>query len=411
MLRRPLTLGARFRALLGPDAAGVRQSLAALVVCLLASLVAGLTLGSITGTLEALPGLLVLVPAAISLRGTIFGALGSRLSTTIHTGTFSLSRRRETVVGQNIEAVAVLTLSTALALAVLAKGVGVAFGLEKTISIPDFVVISIVAAILASIVLLGFTLGLAAGAVRFGWDMDNVTAPVVTAAGDMVTLPALFLATALVGIDIVTPALAAVLSIGSVAALAVTIRAGLPLVRRIVLESLPIVVSGGLLSLIAGLSIEKRLDSFATYPVLLVLVPPFLASAGALGGILSSRLSSKLHLGVVEPTSTPGYEARRDIALTFALALPIFVLASMVADVVAAVVDLNSPGALRILLVSLVGGTIATTFAVAVAYYGGIASYRLGLDPDTYGIPLVTSTLDLVGAIALITAIVLVGIT
>ena len=410
MLRRPLTIGARFRALLGPDAAGVRQSLAALVVCLLASLVAGLTLGSITGTLEALPGLLVLVPAAISLRGTIFGALGSRLSTTIHTGTFSLTRRRETTVGQNIEAVAVLTLSTALALAVLAKGVGVAFGLDRTISIADFVVISIVAAVLASIVLLGFTLGLAAGSVRFGWDMDNVTAPVVTAAGDMVTLPALFVATALVGIDVVTPVLATVLALVSLAALVVTIRQGLPLAKRIVIESLPIVILGGLLSLVAGLSIEKRLDSFATYPVLLVLVPPFLASAGALGGILSSRLSSKLHLGIVEPDTTPGAEARRDIGLIFALALPIFVLASMVADVVAAVVDLGSPGPLRILFVSLIGGTIATTFAAAVAYYGGIASYRLGLDPDTYGIPLVTSTLDLVGALALITAVVLVGI-
>ena len=410
MLRRPRTLGARFRALLGPDAAGVRQSLVALVVCLLASLVAGLTLGSITGTLEALPGLLVLVPAAISLRGTIFGALGSRLSTTIHTGTFSLTRRRETTVGQNIEAVAVLTLSTALALAVLAKGVGVAFGLDDTISVADFVVISIVAAVLASIVLLGFTLGLAAGSVRFGWDMDNVTAQVVTAAGDMVTLPALFLATALVGIDVFTPIAATILSVISIGALVLTIRQGLPLAKRIVIESLPVVILGGVLSLVAGLSIEKRLDSFATYPVLLVLVPPFLASAGALGGILSSRLSSKLHLGIVEPDTTPSAEARRDIGLIFALALPIFVLASMVADVVAAIVDLGSPGPLRILFVSLIGGTIATTFAVAVAYYGGIASYRLGLDPDTYGVPIVTSSVDFGGALVFVVTAVSLGI-
>ncbi|MGH2685936.1 MAG: magnesium transporter, partial [Actinomycetota bacterium] len=331
-------------------------------------------------------------------------------STTIHTGTFLLSRRRDTVVGQNIEAVAVLTLTTALALAVLAKGVGVMFGLDDTISVADFVVISLVAAVLASFVLLGFTLGLAAGSVRFGWDMDNVTAPVVTAAGDMVTLPALFAATALVGVDVFTPVFASVLALISLAALALTIRAGLPLVRRIVFESLPIVLLGGILSLVAGLSIEKRLESFATFPVLLVLVPPFLASAGALGGILSSRLSSKLHLGIVEPDNTPGAEARRDIALTFVLALPIFVLASMVADVVAEVFDLASPGPVRILYVSLIGGSIATVCAVAVAYYGGIASYRLGLDPDTYGIPLVTSTLDLVGAIALITAVVVVGI-
>ena len=57
------------------------------MVGLAASLIAGLTLGGITGTLERLPGLLVLIPAAIAVRGTIFGAMGSRLGTAIHTGT------------------------------------------------------------------------------------------------------------------------------------------------------------------------------------------------------------------------------------------------------------------------------------------------------------------------------------
>jgi len=103
MLSRPFTrFVARLRAAVGSDAAGLRQALAALLVSSGGDLLAGLTLGAITGTLEALPGLLVLVPAAIGMRGNIFGALGSRLGTSIHTGTFSLSRRRDTVVGQNV---------------------------------------------------------------------------------------------------------------------------------------------------------------------------------------------------------------------------------------------------------------------------------------------------------------------
>ena len=93
---------ARFRALWGADAANIRQGLAALLVSSGGDLLAGLTLGAITGTLADLPGLLVLVPAAIGMRGNIFGALGSRFGTAIHAGTFSLSRRAETVVGQNV---------------------------------------------------------------------------------------------------------------------------------------------------------------------------------------------------------------------------------------------------------------------------------------------------------------------
>src|SRR5437660_12024173 len=114
---------ARVRAVVGADAASIRQGLAALLVSSGGDLLAGLTLGAITHTLEALPGLLVLVPAAIGMRGNIFGALGSRLGTVIHTGQFGLSRRADTVVGQNILASLALTLSISLALAVLAKTV------------------------------------------------------------------------------------------------------------------------------------------------------------------------------------------------------------------------------------------------------------------------------------------------
>src|SRR5499427_8787677 len=101
----------RFRALVRADPAGVRSGFVALLISSGGDLVAGLTLGSITGTLESLPGLLVLVPAAIGMRGNVFGALGSRLGTAIHAGTFRLSRRKDTVVGQNILASTALTLA------------------------------------------------------------------------------------------------------------------------------------------------------------------------------------------------------------------------------------------------------------------------------------------------------------
>ena len=38
---------------------------------------------------------------------------------------------------------------------------------------------------------------------------------------------------------------------------------------------------------------------------------------------------------------------------------------------------------------------------LAIAYYGTIAAVRTGIDPDTYGIPIVSSTVDLVGALTL----------
>jgi mgtE-like transporter len=53
---------------------------------------------------------------------------------------------------------------------------------------------------------------------------------------------------------------------------------------------------------------------------------------------------------------------------------------------------------------------LATMFVIVIAYYGTIIAVRFGLDPDTYGIPMVTSSLDLVGTFTLMFAVVAVGI-
>jgi mgtE-like transporter len=195
-----------------------------------------------------------------------------------------------------------------------------------------------------------------------------------------------------------------------VAALVAALRAGLPILRRILRESLPVLLVAGTVDVLAGVTIEKRLQSFLVFPGLLVLVPPFLEDTGALGGILSSRLSSKLHLGLIEARNVPQRQARGDFLLTFLYGVPVFVLVALSAELAATVAGLSTPGALRMVAVSLLGGFVATTFAVGIAYYGAIVAFRLGLDPDNHGIPLITSSMDLIGAFALIMAIVLVGI-
>ncbi|MDH3755936.1 MAG: magnesium transporter, partial [Acidimicrobiia bacterium] len=221
---------------------GAGQSLIALALLAIASVAAGLTLGENNERLEELPGLLLLVPAAIALRGNIFGALGSRLGTAIHAGTFRLSIRPASVVGQNSWASLVLTLLLSAIVAVLAKATAVAFGVADSISLIDFIVISVVGGVLASVVVLGIALALAAGSVRNGWDPDNVTAPLVTAAGDVVTLPALMVAAALVDHRTVSATLAVALVVLAIGATGLAISKGAPPVRSIIIESIPVLI-------------------------------------------------------------------------------------------------------------------------------------------------------------------------
>ncbi len=375
-----------------------------------ASLVAGLVLASITDTLEELPGLLLLVPAAIAVKGNIFGALGSRLGTAIHAGTFRLSRRRDSVMAQNAVASVVLSLALGVVLAVMAKGTALAFNISPTMGVADFVVISALGCMIAAFVVLAITLATTAGAVRFGWDLDNVVAPMVTVAGDMVTLPSLVVAAELAGLEVVTPSIAAVLAVLAALWVGLGLRSRLTELRTIVRESLPVLIAAGMLDLVAGLTVEKRIEDFVDLPALLVLLPGYLATAGALGGVLSSRLSTKLHLGLAKSSAVPSGAARVDLATTFALSLPVFGLLGLVSSAAGGLSGHSGPAPADLFAVAVLGGLLATVLIVVVAYYGTLAAVRFGVDPDTYGIPLVTSSLDLAGAFTLIVSMVLVGV-
>jgi mgtE-like transporter len=394
---------------LGPNAADAGQSLIALAFSALTSVVAGLTLASREDQLRSLPGLLLFIPAAIGLRGNVFGPLGSRLSTALQTGQFTWSWRIDSLLGQNIVATFVNSLAAGLGLAGAAEVMALVIerGDVIPISFADFIVVSIIGGLLASVVVLVATLGLTVASVRFDWDLDNVTAPMVTAVSDLITLPALVVSTVLVragNATVVVSSIAAAVTLFSLYALW---RSGLNQARRIVAESLPVLIGAGILSLFAGVAIERFSDRLSW--VMLVLLPGYLGTAGALGGILANRLSTQIHLGLVDRTLIPSGNARSAMGVTMILAVPIFVLLALIAESAALINDQTSPGLLLIVAVALSGGAVVTLFALAFAYYGTLLVVRFGLDPDNLGIPLVTASLDVMGALTLVAAVVVWG--
>ncbi len=397
----------------------LRQGFAALFVSSVGELVAGIVLAGIAGTLEELVGLAVLIPAAIGMRGAIFGAMGSRLSTSIQTGLFTFSLRRG-VLAENVQAAAVLSLVSGVFLAFLARFLCGVLGVPTELSVFDYVVISTVGGILAGVLLLGITVVVARLSVARGWDMDNIAAPMLTAAGDILTLPALVLTTYLIGIPIFSDGLAVVLILVSVATAVLGFRLGVANLRRILAESLPLLALTGTVMILVGLALEDRKEVFVTLPALFILLPAFLQEGGALGGILSSRLSSKVHLGLLAPRGIPEPGAFRDFTLTYIFAIGVYLFIGGASHWLAVGLgQLNpglleslglgastlSPGFLTMLGVSALAGLLATTAAVFAAYYGSTVSYRFGLDPDTYGIPIITAAVDLLGFMSLIIAL------
>ena len=387
----------------------VRQGLTALGFLVAMTVVAGVVLGAMESMLERLPGLLVLVPAAIGMRGAVFGALGARLGTGMLTGQFDGSWARDSFLVQNLEAAALLTSITAGLLALLARFSAAAFGVE-TISLWSLLLVSWIGAALSSLfVVVGVVLLTRAAAAR-SWDMDAIGVPIISGLADITTLPALALAALTVGHPLVEAIGGGMLAALVVASTVLGLRHRLPITRRIVSESLPVLIYAALMGVLAGTVLSARLESLVASPALLVAIPPFAATCGALGGILSARLASQLHLGLVVPHRLPDRPALLDGTLVLLLAVIAFGGVGLVSQAAAAVAGLASPGVAAMVAVPLLGGLLASVLLFLVAYYAATTSYRFGLDPDNYGIPVVTATMDLLGIMCLVIAIGVLGL-
>ncbi|MEC7810241.1 MAG: magnesium transporter [Actinomycetota bacterium] len=387
-----------------------RQRFVALIIGVLVASSGGLILASAEATLAKLPGLLLLLPGAIALRGNIFGSMGSRLGTAAHTGTFGLSYRIESVLIQNLLVSGSLSLVSSFVLAILAKGTASAFGLSSAMTLADFIVISVIGGLLSSIVLAVVTILLSVGSVKFEWDLDNVVAPLVTTTGDLLTVPSLILASYLADRSDLTNGLALFIATVSAIVLIFSFKTSLDRFRRIFRQSIPVLGFAVVLDLIAGFVVERRLKDLLEVEAILVLLPAFLGIAGALGGILSSRLSTQFHLGMDDASPLPSRSSLRGAIDLSALALPMFIFSGIIAHLISLGAGQSTPGVVKLVLISAIAGSIATVFVCAVAYYTTMGSFRFGLDPDTYGIPVVTSSLDLVGAFTVILAMVLTGV-
>jgi mgtE-like transporter len=384
------------------ERATLRQGFLALGLCVAVTLVAGIVLGSVEVLLENLPGLVVLIPPAIGMRGAIFGSLAARLGTEMLTGQFRLPPGRRSPTGQNIEAAVLLSVATAALLAVLARAATGVLG-QESISVAALGLISLVGALLSSAVVLAVVLALARTAQRRSWDMDSIGTPTVTATADLSALPALVVGALLVRNEVVTAVLGGLALAAGLAAALVGLRHRRPVTRRVVRQSLPILFYTAAMGVLAGTVVEARLDSLE--PGLLIAVPPFIAASGAIGGILSARLSSRLHLGLISTRGVPEGPAFLEASTSLLLGVAGFTAVGLLSGLAAAVTGLASPGLASLTGSTLLGGLLAVGVVFPVSYYAAAASFRFGLDPDNIGIPTVTSSMDFFGVLCLVVGI------
>ncbi len=386
------------------------MGLAALVIAGTADLVAGFFMVSMEDYILMVPGMMVLIYAAIGMRGNIFGAMGSRLGTAMHIGTFQMSFRKKSVLRANVEAAMALTLAMSVLMALIGWViVWMLFG--ETYDFLKFMFISTFGGLLAGVLVMVVNIAVAYIGYKRNWDVDNITAPLIAAAGDVITVPMIYLATIMaVELD------DAITQIGAVILVVVTVVFLVRIVtrkskrrrkkdeaKRIVIESMPILLGCVFLELATGVLIEHEEERFIEYAVLLMMMTAFLNEGNALSGMLTSRISSMFHMGTMPRSRFPPRETLDNFAIMYILALITFLYIMGIAYVC----QPDDLGFMTLLAIVMLSALIITTVINFLSYYVALAALKFRLDPDDHCIPITSSMMDVISTAVLVAVITL----
>jgi len=386
-----------------------RQAPFSLLFCSFTGLLAGVGLSLMTDMLQLLPGLMILIPPAIAMRGNVYSALVSRLGTSMHLGLFSTTLKKGNVLYQNVYASLLLTMILSVILGLLAKLMANVFGMSS-ISVYGFILISVIGGLISGIALLGIAIAVSIIGYRRNWNLDNISSPIITSAGDMITIPTLFLAAIMLqkSPDVFVTILSTSFVFVAVLCIVKGLKSNDSAIRRILIESIPMLSLCAILCTFAGITLDIRLKSLIAIPAILVIIPPFLGESNALGGILSARLSSMLHIGTIKPQRVPDKLVASNFAVIYLFSICVFLFVGVLTYAASIILGISSPSIFEMLSISLLGGVLCTTFLNFASYYIAILSFRFGLDPDNDTIPLITSLTDVVGVFCLLFAMFLI---
>ncbi|MEA2089972.1 MAG: magnesium transporter [Thermoproteota archaeon] len=175
----------------------VKESSLSEVLSISGGALAGLGLAKIIGVLNAFPGMIIMVPGFMGLRGNILGAMSARIGTALHTGLIEpkFTYTKQTLT--NILASTVLSGFVNTLIGIFAYIFCAANGIEGAV-LWKLMLLGALSGVLAAFIISPFTLLIAITVFRKGVDPDNVMGPVVTSIGDITALLCLFIVAKLV---------------------------------------------------------------------------------------------------------------------------------------------------------------------------------------------------------------------
>lgn len=375
----------------------------------LGGLVAGFVIASQLGIFGLAPWALALYPAIVSAKGVIGGLLAGRLGTALHLGTVQPRFFKNTSGFYMLfQASVVVTLVTSITMSLISIVFGTLFW---GITISDFAtILSVVISTMAIGFFLSFiTSGVAFFSFKKGLDPDVIVYPIMSTTADIfVTLCYVLILNLFFLVDFggwITSSIALAFFLLTLYVLRKNFHERE--FRKTIKESLVTMLFVSFIvnitgTVLRGIStvVENRKEIYMVYPALIDIV-------GDVGSVVGSTATTKLALGLLKPSFSSIRRHSTNILSSWAVSIILFCVLAVFSLFLTGNISLFTLS--NLLLVLLLTNVISVLSIVFVSFGISILTFKRGLDPDNFVIPIESSIADGLTSMALFVVLVLVG--
>jgi mgtE-like transporter len=370
------------------------------------SLIAGFMIALQLGLFQLSPWAIALYPAVISVRGVITGLLTGRLSTALHLGTVypRFSKNTKTFY-KLIGAMVVLTLATSATISVIAIIFGTVFW---GITFADFssILTVIIATLSLGLLVTLITVGFTFFSFKRSLDPDTIVYPAMSTVANIVMT---FLYIAVLHLYFSSGGQWIIILFGLINVFLVLFILPLNIkekeFRQVLRESLPTMLLVAFTVNITGTLFRGVSDLAGSNREIYTIYPPMIDTIGDAGLVLGSAATVKLTLGVLTPNFGSIKYHLKNVLSAWASTVVLFVVFGVLSLIINGLFSLNGLASLMVIL--LVSNVIAF-FAIAVFSFSvSILTFKRGLDPDNFVIPLESCVADALTTMALFVTLML----
>ncbi len=355
------------------------------------------------GVIKDVPWAIILFPGILSVRGAIGGLFSGHLSTGLHVGTVK-ARYTKNTKDFSLLLQAVITLA-------LISGVSVGLGtsifgvfLWKA-TVVDFVrlLAVIVSTMALSVVFISpITMAFSILSFRRGLDPDVIVYPITSTVSDIISTACyIFSLKIFFTLNHLGNYLIGILDLIFLSVVAYI------LVKNVREEKFVKIIKEFLLTLVFVAFIVNVTGSFLNKigngTEIYVIYPALITTIGGVGSIIGSTATTKLALGLIKPSFSSIKQHLNEIAGSWIASTVMFTLYSIVSSLTSETTTLSN--SLKFATQLLTTNILAVSAMVIIAYAVAISTYRRGLDPDNFVIPLESSLADSITTASLLIAL------